>query len=201
MPKSRTRKPKKTNRSNAAVDRRPVVIRAGRERNAPETVPSACLPNGAIWDTTLSLEARAMLTLMRTYQSEGEEFDPEAAAVIQRCDENEARRLADEVRASGWLDVKGCAMCPAGHLCARTDEGPVSTLHRGLLRHAADATSPVAAFEAIAALKITEPTMQIEAIAATLQLVDLGLARIAVEADGANPYRYEITDAGRTELG
>ncbi|GAA2138415.1 hypothetical protein GCM10009760_19740 [Kitasatospora kazusensis] len=70
----------------------------------------------------LSLEAYGMLMLLRMHQAEGIEPEPWALAELGRVEtEAEALALVEEVKASGWLDVKGCDACPSGHLCTNPE--------------------------------------------------------------------------------
>lgn len=83
------------------------------------TVPSTCIPNGAA--EALSTEEFAAYAYLRSHEAQGttasaEEF---AHSTDWVTGPDHAQQLFTAVADSGWLEKKGCAACPTGHLCER----------------------------------------------------------------------------------
>uniref|UniRef100_A0AAU2ADQ8 Uncharacterized protein n=1 Tax=Streptomyces sp. NBC_00093 TaxID=2975649 RepID=A0AAU2ADQ8_9ACTN len=80
--------------------------------------PKACLPHAAMQD--MSMEQFAVFAYLRGCLAEGVEGTPEDFATLGDWDAFDDIPLAfAEVRASGWLDNRGCSACPQGQLCTR----------------------------------------------------------------------------------
>ncbi|MEV5778554.1 hypothetical protein AB0L49_46440 [Streptomyces antimycoticus] len=78
----------------------------------------ACIPNAAMHD--MSVEQFAVLAYLRGCMAEGVEGTPEDFATLGDWDGfGDIPQVFAEVRASSWLDHRGCSACPQGHLCTR----------------------------------------------------------------------------------
>lgn len=87
----------------------------------PDAVTSkVCLPDGM--HEELSLELAGTVTYMRAMRARLQEPDPAVYGTHKGVNGTEhAKELFAAALASGYVDVKGCEACPAGHLCTRKD--------------------------------------------------------------------------------
>ncbi|MFJ3901354.1 hypothetical protein [Streptomyces sp. NPDC090025] len=89
---------------------------------APEAaeIPSVCLPQQAAEE--LPPDILNAVAFLRSCAANGEVPDPrEYGRHVDVRGPEHARELFAAAEATGWVDHKGCAACPAGHLCTRDD--------------------------------------------------------------------------------
>ncbi|MGW0735590.1 hypothetical protein [Streptomyces sp. NPDC002851] len=93
---------------------------------AAQAVPRVCVPNGAQAD--LAADEFAALMYMRAKAARLEEPDAlEFGRFAGTGGTARAHALFAAVKATKWLEHRGCEACPAGHLCTRSPESdPVS---------------------------------------------------------------------------
>lgn len=80
-----------------------------------------CLPDG-MWEA-LPMDVAAAVSYMRACRARLETPDPAVYGTHAGVNGTEhAKELFTAALASGYVDEKGCEVCPAGHLCTRTDD-------------------------------------------------------------------------------
>lgn len=85
-------------------------------------VAGVCIPSGMLED--VPPEVVGAIVYMRGRISQLEKPDPIEYAKHKGVNGVEhAKELFAAAEASGWVDYKGCDVCPAGHLCTRSDAG------------------------------------------------------------------------------